>query len=944
MLDPKSAPVARQIVVGLLCALAVSIVEILLAALGDHPQRVTPFEFVTACLAIVAFHAPLGLLLGLLTGPLVAALGQVRWLRPYALLRLGPRDLFRPRPAAFAKLTAGALALAAFFGALTYTSHAFATRFRAPWLAACANASVAVVLLAGAVLLYALLSLPLKAIARGLLGPAASLGTFVLLLAAGAGVGVWAFTRRFPQFFFSYRPTQIFWVPGLLLLLATLSFVAFRMERRDPSRVRRARQLAGVCTAVAVLGLAWVGLTYGHDNRVRHVVEDRTVGGSTIVRGFIAMTDRDGDGFSFAFGGADCDDSNPDVYPGAPDPEGDGVDSDCFHGDGGPSVAELGDGHLTEVPEAVPERPNFLFISVDALRPDHLGFNGYERPTSPNIDAFAETAVRFDNAYAQSTRSIRSMSSMMTGLYPSEIRYGREIEWTSLDPSNTTLAERLESRRYQTAVSIGSTYFERSHGFFQGFGEVLQREDISRSGAAQNGLRQLERLRVAERPWLLWIHLMNVHSPYLPHGRTSRFGQELMDNYDEEIVLADEQVGDILEALEEHDLADNTVVVLFSDHGEAFGEHGVFGHTTTLYEEELRAMLMVRVPGIEPRSVSERVGLIDTYATVINLARLETTRPVASRSLVPLMLGQTSEAHTDRELIAEILPDGRFPYDRKALLRGRYKLHWWVREGRYQLFDIQEDPSERHDLSASHPEEAEELLGLLRSWTSNRSLPEHQWRNALRNDVLEYPPDRIEHAFNLGFQGAFTLLGCDVDESEMEPGGTLHVICYWRVDEGTTRDFQFMVEAQVPATHPRLHHMRTEHYPVGGRYMTSDWNQGEIVRDEVALALPDELRRGTEVTVRLQLRYGTLLQPFEDGRTALVLERVTVPGTETRPLPLHPTLTGGDAGVDAAVPAGEAPDEEAEQGEPGEPAPTPTLPGLLVPPTRTPGVAPQEGT
>lgn len=923
MLDPKSAPVARQIVVGLLCAAAFSVVEIALAALGDHPQRVTPLEFALASLDIFAFHAPLGLVLGLLTGPIVAALGRVRWLKPYALMRLGPRDLLRARPVAFANLTAAALSLAAFFGGVTYASHAFATRFRSPWLAAGANAAAAVALLVGAVLLYALLTIPLKAIARGLLGPVASLGTFLLLLVVGGGVGVWMFTRRFPQFFFSYPPTQIFWIPGLMLLTAALSFVAVRVERRDPLRVRRVRQLAGGCVGLAVLGLAWVGLTYGHDNRVRHVVEDRTVGGSTIVRGFIALTDRDGDGFSFAFGGADCDDSNPDVYPGAPDPEGDGVDSDCFHGDGGPAVAELGDGHLVEVPAAVPTRPNFLFISVDALRPDHLGFNGYERPTSPNIDAFAETAVRFENTYAQSTRSIRSMSSMMTGLYPSEIRYGREIEWTSLDPSNVTLAERLEARRWQTAASIGSTYFERSHGFFQGFGEVLQREDISRTGAAQNGLQMLERMRDAGRPWMLWIHLMNVHSPYLPHGRTSRFGSELIDNYDEEIVLADEQVGEILEALERHELADDTVVVMFSDHGEAFGEHGVFGHTTTLYEEELRALLLVRAPGIEPRDVSERVGLIDTYATVLNLARLDVDRPVASHSLVPLMLGQPSSGHeADRELIAEILPDGRFPYDRKAILRGRYKLHWWVREGRYQLFDLEEDPEERRDLSASEAETADELLGLLRSWTSNRSLPEHQWRNALREDVLEYPPNRIEHPFDLGFQGAFTLMGCDVDESELEPGGVLHVTCYWHVDEGTTRDFQFMVEAQVPPTHPRLHHMRTEHYPVGGRYMTSDWSPGEIVRDEVSLALPDELRRGTEVTVRLQLRYGTILQPFEDGRTALVLERVTVPGTETRPLPV---ATPTDAGVDAATE------------EPAAPAGA----QLVPPPSPPPAIDPQ---
>ncbi len=896
MLDSRSAPVARQMVVGLACAALVAVAEALVAALGDHAQRVTPGEFATAMADLFAFYAPLALAVGLASTPLVVLLGRVRALRPWALFSWA--SVFRPQPALFARLVAGLVAIGAFVGGATYSSHEFATRFHLPWLAALANALAMLGLLLAVGLLFAAVRVVLEALARGALGPLASVGV-VGVVAAGAAVGaVYAFWLHFPDFFVTYPPLKVAWGPAIALVFTVGSVLASRVERRAP---RRARAFRVAAMAAALTGLAcaiFVGATYGHDNRVRHVVEDRTVGGGAVVRAYINLTDRDRDGFSFAFGGGDCDDSDPAVYPGAPDVEGDGVDADCFAGDGSPEVAALGDGHPGEVPDEVPRRPNILFLSVDALRPDHLGVNGYERPTSPNIDAFARTAVRFENTYAQSTRSIRSMSSMMTGLYPSEIRYGEEIEWTSVDPSNVTLAERLREQRYGTAASMGSSYFERAHGFFQGFGEVVHNAERVRAAAPQQGLRMLNQLQQQDNPWMVWIHLMNVHQPYLPEGTESRFGPTYWDKYDDEIILADEQVGHVLDRLEELGLDDDTVVVLFSDHGEAMGEHGVYGHTTTLFEEELRATLMIRAPGIAPRVVTDRVGLIDVYATVLNLARLPIQRQVASHSLVPLMTGE-AETLGERELIAEILPDGRFPYDRKVLLRGRYKLHWWVREGRFALFDLEDDPGEREDLSSERPELADELLGLLRAWTSSRSRPEQQWRHAVESDVLRYPPDRIENPVNLTFQGAFTLLGCDVDERRLRPGGTLTVQCFWRVDESTTRDYQMLVEAAVPPSHPALPHMRSEHYPVGGRYMTSQWEPGEIVRDRVSLTMPDELQRGTTVRVLLRVRDGRTVLPFSNGTSVLTIDTVRVPGTApTTPTTLTPALPP-DAGPDA---------------------------------------------
>ncbi len=877
MLDSQRAPIARQIVVGFACVVVATLLEAAIAALSEEPA-IGAVELAAASLDLFALYLPIGLAAGLSSGLVIVALAPIPRLRALGLVSLAPRDLFRARPADFARLCTGGLALALFAAGVTIASHTFATRFHSPWLAAGANAATAVGLALALGLGAVIAVVPLTALARRL-GPLASRGTFALLAIAALAIAIRAFVHAFPEFFYTYRPTRVFWGPGLALTFALFSLGAVQLEARSPKRARALRVAALAVALLALVGLAWVGLTYGANNRARLVVEDRTVGGGAVVRALIGLTDRDGDGFSFAFGGGDCDDADPDVYPGAPDPPGDGVDADCFAGDGAPAVAELGDGRYGEVPAGVPERPNVLFLSVDALRPDHLGHQGYPRATSPRIDAFAGTAVRFDGTHAQSTRSIRSMSSLMTGLYPSEIHYGQELEWTGLDPDNETLAEALAERGWQTGAAIGSAYFERSHGFFQGFREVAQREETSRAAVVDRGLAMMSRMSQRDDPWFLWIHLMNVHQPYLGDGLASRFGGELVDQYDEEVALADEQVGRVLDALEERGLAERTIVVLWSDHGEAFGEHGAFGHTTTLYEEELRAVTLIRAPSIAPRVVTARVGLIDLFATVLNLVRRPTPRPVASRSLVPLMTGAADD-FGDRALIAEILPDGRFPFDRKCILRGQYKLHWWVREGRVALFDLDADPGEREDLSAREPEIAEELLGLLRAWTSSSSRPEHQRRHAIRSDILRAPPPTLEHRLDAGFQGAFTLLGCDVDEADVRPGGLLEVRCYYRVDGGTQRDYQFLLEAGVPADHPRLHHMRSEHYPVFGRYQTSEWQPGEVVRDRVTLSLPRELRPGTTLTVRLSIRDGRIVLPFADHWTSVTIgPPIRVPGT-----------------------------------------------------------------
>jgi arylsulfatase A-like enzyme len=566
------------------------------------------------------------------------------------------------------------------------------------------------------------------------------------------------------------------------------------------------------------------------------------------------------------------------VHPGALDEPGDGVDADCFDGDGSLEVADFGSGHYAPRP-AVLEQPNILLISVDALRHDHLGCFGYDRPTSPRMDAFCETAVRFERVIAQSSRSIRSIPAVFTGRYPSQVAYGSEYLWPSLLRENHTFAEVLRGRGYQTAVTMGTDYFTRVDGFFQGFEHVNQIPEYrpARARPVDEALQQLDTLVASGRPWLQWVHLFNVHERYLWDRTPSAFGSALVDEYDTEVTLADAEVGRLLDYLDEHSLNDNTIVVLLSDHGEAFSEHGHTGHSQTLYNEEVYATLMIRSPGIAPRSVEGAVALFDVMPTLLNLADIPLPEPVPARSLVGPMTGGALDP--TRLIFAELMPDGLYPFDQKAIFRGDQKLMYWTREGTYQLFDLATDPAEREDLSDERRDEAVELLGLLRAWIAQTHLPANRTEDIVADARLTAEPSNMTARLDAQFPGMFTLLGYDLPETSFTPGERIAVDFYYRVDASIDKDLFFYVNIEGPAGFPIPPHFHAHHYPIHGRYRTRDWRSGEVLRDSVQMVIPQEIRHPAELRITLTVLDGQFPVEYHTPSgtgTTVEVGRVTV--------------------------------------------------------------------
>ncbi|MFW6086043.1 MAG: sulfatase-like hydrolase/transferase, partial [Myxococcota bacterium] len=815
---------------------------------GSGPQA-TAWDWIRAGLHLVALELPLGVVAGVAAGLALVALRAAPWAAPLRRHFDSRRALLAHAPEAFATGVGLLLATAGFLLTVRATAEHFATRYHDAHLAAWAMAATTLALLAAALLVAVLVAAVVRPVARRM-GRAASSGSVLLLGVLGVATVVATVAIRSPDLLRAYDPLTVAWFPLAAVVYVATAFVARRVWRDRGRPARAPRITAAVVLAVAAGAIGWSSQTYGRSHVVRSLVEQQTVLGLRLVRAYMRATDRDGDGHAFAFGGGDCDDTDPNVYPGALDVPGDGVDADCFAGDGSPEVAAFGEGGYGSLPEGL-DRPNILLVTIDALRADHLGSYGYDRATSPHMDAFAERATRFTSVTAQSSRSIRSLPATLTGFYPSQIAYGDEYLFPSLQPENVTVAEALRDGGYRTAVTMGTDYFERVAGFFQGFENVDQSDRYRppRRAPMTRALRQLDELQQQDDPWFLWAHLFNVHEEYLWDRTPSEFGDELVDAYDTEIKLADREVGRLLDEVRRRGLMDETVVIVTADHGEAFGEHGAYGHSTALYEEQLQVPLLMHVPGLEPGIVDDPVALFDLMPTALNLASVPVPKQMPARSLVPLATGE-HEAPADRLILSELLPDGLYPYDQKAIRRGDSKLIWWVREGSFQLYDLRQDPEETTNLADDRRAEAEELLGLLRAWVAQTNRPEQRHRQVVKQNRLESPPAHMTRRLGVRYPG-FTLLGFDLPNDTFRPGDRIDMTFYYRVDSLVDDNLFFMVDIKGPSGYSVPAHFHAHHFPMNGRYRTYEWQAGEILRDPVEMIVPEDIRHPVTLSIDL---------------------------------------------------------------------------------------------
>jgi arylsulfatase A-like enzyme len=386
---------------------------------------------------------------------------------------------------------------------------------------------------------------------------------------------------------------------------------------------------------------------------------------------------------------------------------------------------------LTDVGTKPSHPLNVILISIDTLRADHMSLFGYDRPTTPRIDAFADDARVFERAYATTSFTTPSVVSMLTGLYP--YRHGVRLLWQPLDDKVVTLPEWLRNAGYQTAAVVSNLVLaDEGSGLGRRFDHYDNRVDDPetnrpdmlerRAGPTTDAAMQWVAKRGESRqPFFLWVHYIDPHGPYEPpadadtsfkhdgelpidpervaeyvHDPTVTDMLDYVDRYDGEIRYTDREVGRLLDGLAKANLLDDALVILTADHGEYLLERPEFAfcHGFGVDEAVIRVPLIVRVPKTPPARITAPVSIVDITPTIFDALGMTTRATFDGKSLLGDCKGRTPYAEGPDPLGS----GGR----ERALIAERFK--WVLRHGMSNItrdawaFDLFTDPLEQQRL------------------------------------------------------------------------------------------------------------------------------------------------------------------------------------------------------------------------------------------------------
>ncbi|HWP42059.1 MAG TPA: sulfatase [Blastocatellia bacterium] len=419
------------------------------------------------------------------------------------------------------------------------------------------------------------------------------------------------------------------------------------------------------------------------------------------------LLDYDRDGYSALLGGGDSNDFSGLINPGEKELIADGLDNNSIGGDlSHRSLDEWLVEHKPTVLSAAlrPKHLNIIFIFIDTLRPDHMSLYGYARKTTPNIDKLAARSSVFENAYAPAPDTYGSLPRFMQSSYWD----GHFMSWTEVLAKN----------------GYDGLFFPRRPGL------VLRH---------MKGMRMVEQARVdtfhetidvaldvlgsaaQDRPFCAYLYSFDPHLPYVRH-RQLDFGASMEDRYDSEIAYTDYHLGRLFDWIEKSGRLDDTMIVIMSDHGESLGERRVYRHATQLYDEQVRVPLLIYLPGLPARRISDYVSTVDLGSTILDAIGLEIPAGYQGTSLLPLMRGEPF-AHPPvygEQVTKEASPyvpfkDNIHPERRKNMVitQDGYKLIYNREAYSFELYDLKRDRKETTNLYDRMPEKAAEMKRLL---------------------------------------------------------------------------------------------------------------------------------------------------------------------------------------------------------------------------------------
>ena len=725
------------------------------------------------------------------------------------------------------------------------------------------------------------------------------------------------------------------WMLDGLALAAGAGATLELLRRRAllPADRPRRRRLALASAAVALVLVPATLLRLGG-----HVdTKGMAVSASPLLEKLIALVrtanDLDRDGFGSLLGENDCAPLDPKIRPGARDEPDNGIDENCNGRDASlrDLVAPVGD--KMPVPEAFVRDWNVLLLTIDTVRYDHTGFGGYGekrgRDTTPHLDELVERSVSFTFANSPSAGTMASVPAIITskffhsGIALDEKRKPKMPP--KLKAENTTLPEIMKKAGYRTGAILSHEYFN-DWGMSQGVddydNEIGKKPDAFRISSDDSTDRAIAWISShARKKWFLWVHYLDPHGRYVGHPEGPSWGDKEEDLYDGELRYTDEHVGRLLTELARLPGADRTIVIITSDHGDGFNEHGFTNHGQALYRELLHVPLIFYVPDLPSREVGGAVTPLDIIPTIADLCGIDVSHlTFEGRSLVPQLF--YGKADPGRVVYAET----NYPKPLRAAVSQKWKLIYDLSNNLYQLFDLEADPWEKSNLASKNPQALADMKEHLDGWLERvmfaRDSVFNQATAKVADVLLTERPKPANPVEATSFDdGAIEVIGYAPDPSSpaAKPGEKMHVLVYFAVKKRPSGPHKLQLSAWLtdratfdPGAAPGKRAARSSMRVTAEGYLPADrWRPGEFIRERFAVTVPGDWAHdpGDAVVLSLAIQAKDGKLPAA-GRTPAGEPTLAVLGLMPieRPASLPPPQNPGkDAGVAPTAPLAPVP-------------------------------------
>jgi arylsulfatase A-like enzyme/Flp pilus assembly protein TadD len=395
---------------------------------------------------------------------------------------------------------------------------------------------------------------------------------------------------------------------------------------------------------------------------------------------------------------------------------------------------------LTVINSKGPRATNVVLITLDTTRADRLGYSGYERARTPNIDRLAGKGACFTNAYTSVPLTLPSHSSIMTGTYPAYHRVHNN-GFYRLPQELETMAEILKINGYKTAAFVSSFTVDSRFGLDQGFDhyddsfedkEILKnfRTERTADKTFSSFASWLE--GAATGPLFVWLHFFDPHLPYNP---PPPFSTEFAGHpYDGEIAFVDSIIGQVINKLKEKNLLNQSLIIIAGDHGEALGERREIDHGLFLYDNTMKVpLIFFSEKDLPSRRIEARVRLIDILPTVLDFLGLPTPSKVQGTSLIPYIKGKQQQ---DLDCYLETYyPAENFGWSAlTGFIKGRWK---YIRAPIPELYDLSSDRFEEHNLFSAQASVARSMLKDFDSYLKVISSKQEKAKIPLSGEALE---------------------------------------------------------------------------------------------------------------------------------------------------------------------------------------------------------------